>query len=178
MSRNLGRIDCRECPAKHEHIELDESPREITQNEAGVYFPEYKGMIVAKAHCSLCHTLYLAWIKPAPGHRGESWGMSDKRFYDLSYQSAFNDEPAYTDMPLYKVEAVVTSWSFPANPPVIRPRFKVRIQYKRKRDVVFYLAEEKWLNSLANMLEAGFFDRATMILVLALDDTYWRYNVT
>lgn len=88
MSRNLLRRDCAECPGSVEHIILEETPRPITLEETGPHlFGEYKGLIVANAHCGLCHTLYLAWIE-WPGH--SYWERDDTgRHLDLSYRKGF-----------------------------------------------------------------------------------------
>jgi hypothetical protein len=115
MSRNLGRIDCRECPGQHVDIVFDEQPRPIAESDCGKYFSEYNGLIVAKAHCRLCHALYLAWVDwPNSGY---DWHLSDGcRFVDLSFQNSFNDEPSEIDTPLYVVEAIVTYRRRPALP--------------------------------------------------------------
>lgn len=124
MSRNLGQVNCRECPGEHKDIILDEKPRSTVERDCGVYFTEYQGLIVANAHCRLCHTLYLAWVDfPRDGtehfsldaiNRRLMDGEERQRFVDLSYQNSFNDEPAEIDTPLYVVEQIVTYRRRPA----------------------------------------------------------------
>lgn len=119
MSRNLGRTDCRECPGEHKHILLEEPPRPaIVRTEANGYegdIPEvfgndYAGLLVAKARCVLCHTLYLAWVD-WPGHGyGSHFELAKQirgqKFCDLSYRHSFNDEPRTLDLPVFEVETV------------------------------------------------------------------------
>lgn len=97
MSRNLCQIECAVCGA--EPITLCEDGRPITKREAGVYFREYEGMLVADAECPDCQARYLAWVKPAPGHK-ETFGYWEYGYYDLSYRSTFNDEPSDEDLPV------------------------------------------------------------------------------
>lgn len=99
MSRNLGQRDCHFCPGD---IKLLEAPRPIAREDCGVYFKEYDGMMVAKAHCTACLAKYIAWV---------SGGMYSNRpqleegqtHHDLSFRSTFNDEPGEDDLPRYKV---------------------------------------------------------------------------
>lgn len=118
MSRNLTCSSCCECPGGHEHIVLEEEPRPASREDIGDHFfdsGEYTGLLVAKAHCVLCHTLYLAWVDWAGGH--DYWDLASKsrdsaaivkqRFCDLSYRHAFNDEPSPVDVPLYTVTAKI-----------------------------------------------------------------------
>ncbi len=46
MSRNLCSTVCDFCG--HD-VEMTEEPRKITENDAGVYYREYEGMLVADA---------------------------------------------------------------------------------------------------------------------------------
>ena len=128
MSRNLGQVRCNECPGNHEHIVLDEEPRPVTEADIGGHFwasGDYAGLIVAHAHCVLCHALYLAWVdwpptsEPRSGEKrggslapsGTHWKLAShpgQRFTDLSYRHSFNDEPGLLDAPVFEVEAVVT----------------------------------------------------------------------
>lgn len=52
---------------------------------------------------------------------------------------------------------------------------KVRILYERKDNVVFWLAGTRFLDSLANMQWAGFFDRCLEVWCfdVALDSDDW-----
>ena len=104
MSRNLGRSDCYFC---HGTVVHDERPRPITQDEAGVYFPEYEGMLVARSHCRDCEAKYLAWVR---GRTDWIYGhFAHKNYYgegchvDLSFLSTFNDEPGDEDKPVYTI---------------------------------------------------------------------------
>ena len=98
MSRNLCRTDCQRCSGP---ITLDEDPRLVTKEETGVYFAEYRGMLVANAECAWCKARYLAWLT-----RPQRWpgvGNSESRGVwepiDLSFRSTFNDEPGPDDLP-------------------------------------------------------------------------------
>lgn len=97
MSRNIGNTCCSECG---DEVVLVGETHPITNDEAGVYFGEYAGMLVADAECESCKTRYLAWVKPAPRmsllFRGPRTG---EPFFDLSYRSSFNDEPGEGDIP-------------------------------------------------------------------------------
>lgn len=115
MSRNLCQVTCHECPGGHDHILLEEDPRPVSLDDVGSYYwstGNYAGLIVAKARCILCHTLYLAWVDwPSSPHghwRLKGQQHDGRRFCDLSYRHAFNDEPSIEDTPLYAVEQVVT----------------------------------------------------------------------
>jgi hypothetical protein len=102
---------CHECPGLHEHILLEEEPRTISSADVPkVYWEtgEYKGLIVAKARCVLCHTLYLAWVDWPSSHSGSHFlRRSGQRFVDLSYRRAFNDEPHPSDLPVFEVKQVI-----------------------------------------------------------------------
>jgi len=103
MSHNLARSNCYFCegPVVHE-----EPPRPITRDEAGGYFNEYEGMLVANAHCAWCEAKYLAWV-----HGREDWRFGhlaprnrpDAPHVDLSFRSTFNDEPGDEDKPRYRI---------------------------------------------------------------------------
>jgi hypothetical protein len=153
MSRNLCRRDCRECPGGHEHILLEEAPRPATADDVGAFqAAEYAGLIVAAARCVLCHTLYLAWVDwPGTSYCGAAAArnreLSDprdqRRFVDLSYRDAFNDEPSPEDTPLFKVEAVVTYVRTPMkvdDHSYRRSHSETRTEYDDWRDA----SVEKW----------------------------------
>jgi hypothetical protein len=104
MSRNLCTTVCEHCGDTPQLVEI---PHLITEKEAGVYFPEYEGTIVAKAICPSCEAQYLAWVDES--HRVH---YPANKCYpvieDLSYYSTFNDEPGETDLPKYEVQRVFT----------------------------------------------------------------------
>ena len=104
MSRNLGRERCYFCDGPVVH---DEPTRRITRDDAGVYFPEYEGMLVAKAHCLHCEAKYLAWVRGRKdwliGHCAHRNYKGTDQHVDLSFLSSFNDEPGETDKPVYKI---------------------------------------------------------------------------
>mgnify|MGYP001151860163 CR=1 FL=1 len=91
MARNLGRTTCAFC---NEPVKLEEEPRQIKPEEAGVYYHETVGYRFANASCTLCHAKYLAWFRE-PG--------SDE-ISDLSFRSTFDDEPGEMDLPKFTVE--------------------------------------------------------------------------
>lgn len=95
MSRNLCMTSCDRCQA--DEVGLIERPRQITPDEAGVYFGEFRGMLVANAVCPDCGARYLAWCQDnRPRGRSPDYG---ERYFDLSYRKAFNDEPCKEDIP-------------------------------------------------------------------------------
>ena len=107
MARNLCKTTCDFCGEKPT---FDEKPRFITRDEAGVYFEEFEGLIVANATCSCCGAKYLAWIderqRTDQAFRNFSRDYAaarcpdiDKPFVDLSFRSTFDDEPGDTDKP-------------------------------------------------------------------------------
>ena len=100
MSRNLGRTDCYFCQGE---VKGTGSSHEITKENAGAYFENFRGMIVQNAECEDCLAQYLAWVNPAPKHYSGFRG-SDGPFYDLSFRSSFNDEPNERDLPRYTIE--------------------------------------------------------------------------
>lgn len=118
MSRNLCKTNCDACPAPF--VALEETPRPIRKEEAGVYFDEFQGMLVANATCPACEAQYLAWVDERPRKPIRLPGGSmyfPERFVDpefdslpyvdLSYRSSFNDEPGgVDDLPKYEVEYV------------------------------------------------------------------------
>jgi hypothetical protein len=102
MSRNLGIDHCRMCPGGHKDIALEEEPRPITADDCGKHFVvEFGGLLVAKAHCRICHALYLAWVD-WPKMRWRK--PNDQRFVDLSFRNSFDDEPSLEDLPLFVVK--------------------------------------------------------------------------
>ena len=108
MSRNLCSVECYYCGATPS---LDEVPRPIKEEEAKVYFDEYKGMQVANATCKSCHAKYLAWIKYPSRDGDESWETRENfkklGFCDLSFRSTFNDEAGGADLPLFDIETTI-----------------------------------------------------------------------
>jgi hypothetical protein len=93
MSRNLGDTLCEVCNST---VELCGEPHPITREEAGRYYDEYVGMVVADAECTRCSAKYLAWVKRKKWSRAAG---DDRPFEDLSFRKAFNDEPAPEDLP-------------------------------------------------------------------------------
>lgn len=93
MSRNLGDTCCEIC---HDTVELCGETHPITREEAGPYFDEYDGMLVADAVCTRCDAKYLAWVKRKKWSRAAD---DTRPFEDLSFRKAFNDEPATEDLP-------------------------------------------------------------------------------
>jgi hypothetical protein len=85
-----------------------EVARPIRPIEAGVYYKEFAGMLVANAVCRVCMARYLAWCGAIPG-RGPSMPGT---FEDLSHLSTFNDEWGEADLPVWKVtrEPTLTRW--------------------------------------------------------------------
>ncbi len=101
MSRNLGDRTCRIC---HDEVVLEELARPITEAETGPYHSEYRGMLVANAHCVTCDAKYLAWCVALASKRwGHFANPHDAPFFDLSFRAAFNDEPAPEDLPTPEV---------------------------------------------------------------------------
>lgn len=103
MSRNRTETYCEFCSAD---LKLEEEPRPITREEAGVYFGEYEGMLVAKAACPECEAKYLAWCKPRPDRASSLRLFGEdllRGFYDTSFRSTFDDEPGEEDLPKYEV---------------------------------------------------------------------------
>lgn len=110
MSRNLCRTDCHVC---HGEVRLVERDRPATAADVGRYAAQYLGMLVAHAACVDCETPYLAWVdertRTSPlYHEGDRWARGEGAFVDLSYRSAFNDEPDGNgaDDPRYEVVRV------------------------------------------------------------------------
>lgn len=111
MSRNLCTTRCDYLHGGDPQVILLEEPRPITREDAGAYFPEYEGMLVANAECALCKAQYLAWVdETARTSRNYRWDHYGRRassycpFVDLSFRSSFNDEPGEQDLPLYRVD--------------------------------------------------------------------------
>lgn len=103
MSRNLCQVECQRCGAIPKR---SEEPRPITENEAGVYFPQFRGLIVANADCPDCGAKYLAWVDETEVAWSRERGWHDtqyhdgrREFFDLSFRSTFNDEPGEDDLP-------------------------------------------------------------------------------
>lgn len=103
MSRNLGTTDCCSCPRWEPPpttVRLVGPVHPITRAEAGSYFDEYEGMLVADAECSECGAKYLAWVDERPRRRPHGFDREPcGAFCDLSYRSSFNDEPGEDDVP-------------------------------------------------------------------------------
>lgn len=95
MSRNLKRIECHGVV-----VVLDEKSHPITRKEAGRYYDEFEGMLVAKAHCPVCGAKYLAWIDESTQVKKPLFPRTASRggVVDLSYFSTFNDEPGVKDL--------------------------------------------------------------------------------
>ena len=109
MSRNLARTDCYFCP---DTPTIQEQPRPITAADAGAYFDEYRGMLIANAECPLCEAKYLAWVDEHGREQRFSWpppsGPGEIGFFDLSFRSTFNDEPGVADLPRWEIKTTVT----------------------------------------------------------------------
>ena len=104
MSRNLCETTCRYCDSE---IEILENPRVITKHDAGVYFNEYAGMLVADAECPICLAQYLAWIDDTNCDTQHHRGKADYgKCFDLSFKHSFDDEPSTKDLPQYEIQVV------------------------------------------------------------------------
>lgn len=105
MSRNLCRVNCVFCEGD---VRPSEAPRPITADEAGVYFSEYEGMLVARAACVYCEAPYLAWIDERRRVKGarNDYAAVGQSHLDLSHYHSFNDEPALEDLPRWRIEVV------------------------------------------------------------------------
>lgn len=115
MSRNLASLRCQTSGCRVEEVVLEEPPRPITRSEAGAYFAEYEGMLVANAHCPACLALYLAWVDESTRRRKPAsiyWAprAHERGYVDLSYRNAFNDEPATEDLPVFLVAPKKGGW--------------------------------------------------------------------
>ena len=99
MSRNIGTTEC------HGPVVVEEAPRPITPAEARVYYDEFRLLRVANAHCPVCGAKYLAWFS-GWSFTKSAWLDSDE-VCDLSYRSAFNDEPYDDDLPTHIVRETV-----------------------------------------------------------------------
>lgn len=111
MSRNLCAQVCVHC----EHaVVLDEPARPITKEDCWRYIDEFRGTLVARAHCPMCEAKYLAWMDDTEHTCRYGRGMVSPRVsrdgipIDLSYLSTFDDEPGPEDLPRYRVERVTT----------------------------------------------------------------------
>ncbi|TSC90575.1 MAG: hypothetical protein CEN92_453, partial [Candidatus Berkelbacteria bacterium Licking1014_96] len=66
-----------------------------------------EGLLVAKAHCPICQSKYLAWVDESNAQyvdsRRKDWfplplrTAQDAPYFDLSYLYSFNDEPDRED---------------------------------------------------------------------------------
>ena len=109
MSENLHATKCVHCG---NDVELLETPRPITEKEAGNFYVD-KGILFAKAHCPICLARYLAWIgsstKVLPIKKDLVKGMTlYGEVVDLSYLSTFSDQPGKGDLPVYEVQKTTT----------------------------------------------------------------------
>jgi len=113
MSRNLGQTTCYFCSTE---VEMVEAPRLVTVEDTGPhYFKFARGRIVAHAVCPMCRAKYLAWVD-GTGCSGVDHQYPSPRYdddgkpvpADLSFRTAYNDEPAPADMPEFAVEVILT----------------------------------------------------------------------
>jgi len=125
MSRNIGDRSCYFCQCSE--IELEEEPRPITEEEAGPYYAEFAGMVVASCHCPDCEAKYLGWIDSIPHRRTDPSGL----IQDLSFRSTFNDEPGEDDLPKYHIVEYLELRRVPYSEP--RPPNVLRRQYVQSR---------------------------------------------
>ncbi len=108
MSKNIGSKDCRNCGLVDTVViigaQMAWEQYYAWEGEAAKHF---RGMQIAQAECQYCQTRYMAWVWPSANMVWErptfkpEWSMDDppeKRFYDLSYRSTFNDEPGPSDI--------------------------------------------------------------------------------
>lgn len=107
MSRNLCQTHCDFCGCCP--LSLDEAPRPITKDDAGPYFDEFRGMMVADATCPACLARYLAWIDGTnrSRYRGYPEPCAEYPIQDLSFRSTFNDEAGIDDEPRFAVQSQV-----------------------------------------------------------------------
>lgn len=98
MARNLASTSCKRCGTLP-RITGEVHP--LSRSEAGCYFEEFEGMLVAEAECPLCGALYLAWVDETTRARRHGWAREtpERGFVDLSFRSSFNDEPGEHDLP-------------------------------------------------------------------------------
>lgn len=104
MSRNLCKTYCHFCLGE---VTLVGPTAPISREQAGAYFDEYEGMLVADAECVDCEAKYLAWVDR---QTRPPWGFArreNRRFVDLSFRSTFNDEPGEEDLPRYEIKETV-----------------------------------------------------------------------
>jgi len=103
MSTNIGQTSCKYCGGE---VRLEEDPRPITIEETGEHkWDEYRTMKVATALCPDCEAKYLAWCQPPTRgiHQNLKTPHAEGPFYDLSFRSAFNDEPDADDLPKWHI---------------------------------------------------------------------------
>ena len=109
MSRNLGMTTCYFCGGT---VNLTGEPHNITREEAGAYFDEYRCCVFANAECSLCGAKYLAWmdtVAHGQRHGYEGYKRDANTIYDLSFRSTFDDEPGEADKPIYTPAPAIMS---------------------------------------------------------------------
>jgi hypothetical protein len=104
VAANIGDTCCKVCRGE---VELEEAQRPVSRSDMGPSdFAEYnrKGLWVARARCSRCGTLYLAWIDVS-AYRGCHLSNADRsrKLVDLSFRSSFRDEPTSRDLPSVEV---------------------------------------------------------------------------
>jgi hypothetical protein len=117
MSRNLNRTICDFCRGT---VQLDEEPRLITREEAGIHYDTrggygFAGMICANATCVACGAEYLAWVslRNCAGYGQHANHVEGSPFFDLSFRSTFHDCPGESDRPKrgYKLDSGVDDTS-------------------------------------------------------------------
>lgn len=96
MSRNIGKTSCIRCG--HSRMKLEEKARHITKVDAGRWIEMFRRMLVAKAHCPVCQTKYLAWVDGRERFSGYPSFNRELGYADLSYRSTFDDEPGASDI--------------------------------------------------------------------------------
>lgn len=119
MSRNLLSINCARCGG---FVKPEEDPRPITSEEAGRYYEEYEGMLVANGLCVICGAKYLGWVDETTRTRAFRHARKAavfEPFIDLSYRSTFNDEPSEDDLPLWNGPERTMSDNKDMGPPVL-----------------------------------------------------------
>jgi hypothetical protein len=109
MSRNLLSKECVHCG---DSVKITSPIRPITKEQAGVYYDEFEGMLVASAMCPSCFAEYLAWIDTTtcvnPIHRAHGERAEWGSVLDLSYLRSFDDEPHPGDLPTYEIQTIIT----------------------------------------------------------------------
>jgi len=111
MSRGLIGTKCYFCD--YPHMTLLEPPRFRSKAEHGAHYKPYEYVKFADAECPACGAEYLAWCdgitvsEPTHHMYDRDNGLSrvrrsSKGYSDLSFRSAFGDEPCERDMPKRK----------------------------------------------------------------------------